>query len=262
MNGSWRTAWGAARKRARAAGRVGALASGLVLAAPQAGAVVGGREHDGPLSRQAVMVLTDGGGVCSAVVVAPDAVLTAAHCAAGNAERRVHWTDGSGQPVLVAPSAVAVHPGYVPNAIAERRRSIDLALLRLPQALPADFSAATLTVSGPRAGGSATLGGFGVLRRGEPRGMGRFRTADLTAVEPYGPSRILVWLKGAPGTGACQGDSGGPITMGDAVFAVTTWAAGTDGKGCGGLSQGVLLGPQRAWIDGMLAGWGRAADWR
>jgi hypothetical protein len=45
------------------------------------------------------------------------------------------------------------------------------------------------------------------------------------------------------------------------VFAVTTWASGAKGRICGEYSQGVLLGPQRAWIDATLAGWGRAARW-
>jgi hypothetical protein len=90
------------------------------------------------------------------------------------------------------------------------------------------------------------------------------RTAALAAVEPYGPSRILVWAKGPAGVGVCQGDSGGPVTQGGsgAVFAVAAWAAGVNGAGCGGLSQGVLLGPQREWIDRILSGWGRSAAWR
>ncbi len=46
---------------------------------------------------------------------------------------------------------------------------------------------------------------------------------------------------------------------------MTTWASGSgrgsDKSACGGVSQGVLVGPQRAWIDRTLAGWGAAPRW-
>src|SRR5215218_5219950 len=84
----------------------------LSLAATGARAIVGGQPDEGPLSRQSVMVLSSNGGVCSAVVLAPDVVLTAAHCATGAAEHRVHFRDEAGEPVLIVPAAKAVHPGY------------------------------------------------------------------------------------------------------------------------------------------------------
>ena len=232
------------------------------LASTPARAVVGGAEDAGPLARASVMVLSAHGGVCTAVVVARDAVLTAGHCAAGG-EHRVHWRGDDGAPVLVAPAAKAVHPGYDANAIAARRRSIDLALIRLPEPLPARFATATLSTAAPPAGSSLTFGGYGVARAGDGRSSGTFRAATLAAIEPHGPSRILVWARGAAGAGACQGDSGGPIAQSGsaAVFAVATWAAGDKGQGCGGISQGVLLGPQRDWIDRTLKAWGRSAAW-
>ncbi|WP_410824701.1 trypsin-like serine protease, partial [Methylobacterium oryzisoli] len=134
----------------------------LLLAAPAAHAVTGGREDPAnPLAGASVMVLSSRGGVCSAVVLARDAVLTAAHCAAGSAEHRVHFRDEAGAPVLVPLAGVNVHPGYDAGAISGRRRSIDLALLRVATPLPARFSVATLGETPPRAGASLTLGGYG-----------------------------------------------------------------------------------------------------
>ena len=233
------------------------------LAAP-AHAIVGGREDAGPLARSSVMVLSSNGGVCTAVGVARDVVLTAGHCAAGAGERRVHWRGDDGAPVLIAPAAKAVHPAYAADAAAARRRSVDLALIRLPEPLPARFETAALSEQAAPAGSPVTFGGYGVARPGDGRSSGTFRTAWLEAIEPYGPSRILVWAKGAAGVGACQGDSGGPVAQdgSGAVFAVAAWAAGVAGAGCGGISQGVLLGPQRAWIDRTLEAWGRSAAWR
>ncbi len=245
--------------------RVAALAAGLLGAAAgqPALAVVGGTESSGPLARSAVMVLNSRGGVCSGVVVAQDVVLTAAHCVAGTAEFRVHWRGDDGQPVLIIPAARVVHPLFVLNSVAERRRSIDLALLRTPTDLPGRFGPIALSSAVPQKGAPVTLGGYGVAREGDARSTGTFRVADLAVVEPYGRSTILLWASGARGTGGCEGDSGGPMAdLVGAVAAVTSWAAGEAKRGCGTMSQGVLVAPQRNWIDRTLAGWGRAAEWR
>jgi hypothetical protein len=226
---------------------------------------VGGQNSDGPLARSTVMVLSSRGGVCSGIVLAPEVVLTAAHCVTGASEHRVHFKAPSGDPVLIEPTARLAHPGYDAGAVAGRRRSIDLALLQLPEPLPSRFSPATLSSATPSKGAAVTLGGYGVLREGDAKSTGAFREAALAAVEPYGPGRLLLWLAdpGRGGAGACLGDSGGPMATADAaVVAVTSWAKGGGARACGDISQGVLLGPQRAWIDGVLGRWNAQAAWR
>ncbi|MCJ2138949.1 trypsin-like serine protease [Methylobacterium sp. E-066] len=239
-------------KRRRAA--LTALAAVLSLAGRPAGAIVGGAEAP---AGGAVMVLSSNGGVCTGLVLAPDTVLTAAHCAAAGREHRVHFRDAAGAPVLVEVSAQATHPGYDAGAASGRRRSIDLALIRTATPLPPLFAPVTLSAALPRAGESLTLSGYGAARPGDPRSTGTYRSVALPVIEPHGPSRILVWLKGDAG-GGCQGDSGGPIAGPDgAVLALAAWIGGP----CGGLTQGILVGPQRGWIDRVLAGWGRTARW-
>ena len=201
--------------------------------------------------------------MCSAVVVARDVVLTAGHCAAGADEHRVHWRGDDGAPVLIAPAAKAVHPGYDADAVEARRRSIDLALIRLPEPLPARFEAAAL---------SATA-----APRIEPHVRRLWRGArGRRALERHVPHRgarrgRAPWAKRDPGVGQGRGRRGrvprrlrraGRAGRVSAVFAVAAWAAGVTGAGCGGLSQGVLLGPQRDWIDRTLKVWGRSAAWR
>jgi hypothetical protein len=241
--------------------RIGLAGLALAVSAGAAQAVIGGAESPGPLARATLMVLSSRGGVCSAVVVGRDVVLTAAHCVTGSGELRVHFRDGSGQPVLIAPAETAVHPGYDANGIRERRRSIDLALLRVADALPDEFAASPLSAAIPLKNTQILIGGYGLAREGDRKSMGTFRTAPLNAVEPYGPSRILLWAEGSRGTGACQGDSGGPLTAGSMVVAVTSWSRGVGRSRCGGLTQGILVGPQRDWIDRILTRWGRAARW-
>jgi hypothetical protein len=235
----------------------------MLLAPGGALAIVGGHEGAGPAARSTVMVLSGRGGVCSAVVVAADAVLTAAHCATGASDYRVHFKDESGQPVLLEPAGIAVHPGYDRGAVAGRRRSIDLALVRLAQPLPRRFAPASLTAEPGQAGDALAVSGYGVAREHDGRSSGTFRQADLTLVEPYGRSTILVWAKGPAGSGACEGDSGGPIAnASSAVMAITSWASGAGRAACGEATQGVLVGPQRRWIDTVLAGWNSTASWR
>jgi hypothetical protein len=231
------------------------------LLMPQgAQAIVGGNEDRGALSRSGIMLVTRSG-MCSGIVVAPDAVLTAAHCVAGKAEYRVHFRDEAGEPVLLAPAATAIHRGYNPSAVRDRRPSVDLALIRLDEPLPARFEPASLLTTPPGKGAAIVVGGYGITGRNDARSTGRFRVAGATAIEPYGPSRILLWGEGRD-AGACEGDSGGPMAVADTVAAVTGWSSAANGRGCGGLTQGILLGPQRAWIDTILSGWSRAAQWR
>ena len=235
---------------------LGAVALTLLTAAPAA-AIVGGREGaQVPGAGSAVMVLTSGGGVCSGVVLAPDAVLTAGHCVVGVGENRIHYRDEADRPVLAEVAVRSLHPAYDGDAIRGRTRSIDLALLRTRAPLPARFAPASLSEAMPRSGQSLVLAGYGAARGNDRRSIGRYRGAALSVVEPYGPSRILVWLKAA-GAGGCNGDSGGPILDGEAVVAVAAWVK----DACGGLTQGILLGPQRGWIDRTLAGWNAAARW-
>ena len=228
----------------------------LGLAGP-ALAIVGGREAGASdLARSSVMVLTATGGVCTGLVVARDAVLTAGHCVAGIRANRIRFLDAAGAPILMETRARAVHPAYDPDPVSGRTRSIDLALLRTRVPLPGRLPLARLSTAMPAPGAILSFGGFGAARAGDARSLGRFRVADLPVVAPLGPSGALIWLH-APGRGGCNGDSGGPIASEDGTLALAAWVK----DACGGVTQAILLGPQRAWIDHTLAGWGAAARW-
>jgi hypothetical protein len=243
----------------------GLLAAALALASP-AHAVIGGEPENGALAARTLMILSSNGGVCTAVVLAEDVLATAAHCVAGPNEHRAHFRAADGSPVLLELAAKTVHPQYDADAIATRRRSIDLALVRLAQPLPARFEPAVLATANIREGGTVTLAGYGTTDENDKSGraMGTFNAVDLAVVEPYGPSSILLWLSDADGAGrgGCQGDSGGPIVSEAGIVALSTWTTGEGARNCGALSQGVRLGPQRTWIDATIEGWGRRAQWR
>ena len=228
---------------------------GCTLIAPQATAIVGG-QAGGPLEASAVMVLHDRGGVCTGIVVAHQVVLTAAQCLPVGASVRVSYRE-NGQVVLLAPMSIVRHPEFRANAIQERTRSIDLALIHLRDVLPKRFLPAALSTQTSPAAASVTAAGFGVAREGDASTSGSWRSVTLQAIEPYGPSAVLLWARGAAGAGICFGDGGGPITdTRHRVVAIANYSTGPSGRSCGDLTQGTFLGPQRSWIDSTLVDWG------
>ncbi|HWG07031.1 MAG TPA: trypsin-like serine protease, partial [Beijerinckiaceae bacterium] len=209
-----------------------------------------------------VMVLdrtNAGAGFCSGVVVARNAVLTAAHCLAEPKNMRIHYRDETGAPILIDVAATAVHPLFRADAPKTRERSIDLALIRTATPLPDRFHPVTLD-SGTNliVGARIRVAGFGVTREGAGDTAGKLRLGSLEVRAPI--SSILLWADdpGHAGTGACMGDSGGPVfaETSDVVIAVTDWAAGAGRRRCGELTQAALVAPQRAWIEKILAQWG------
>jgi Trypsin len=231
-------------------------------------AVVGGDPAERAIGQVLVMVLAEGGGTCSGVVVAPRSVLTAGHCVPKGKQIRVYarLPDAPpSAPQLLAPSASVVHPGYVPNAVGTRHRSIDLALILLPEALPEPFAPARLaSAPAPGAGESVAIAGNGLADEGVASSSGKPRSASLAVVEPFGRGAILLWAAPASGSGAgaCEGDSGGAMlaTTGS-LIAIIAFAEGLGRAHCGKLTQGVLVAPQRGFIDATLAKWGETARW-
>lgn len=231
----------------------------FMVAISQGHAVIDG-EADTP--HHAVMVLNSRGGVCSGIVLSAETVLTAAHCIKGASELRVHFKNGSGASALIPVQSAIPHPSYVADAVSSRKKSVDLALLKVSSPLPGQFVPAPLSGAIPRMGETISVAGYGQSREDNHTSMGTYRSADLPVVEPYGPGKLLLWMSAGGNAGACHGDSGGPIFSSGRIVAVISWTRGKNGKDCGEFTQGVLLGPQRVWIDATLHGWGQTALWR
>jgi secreted trypsin-like serine protease len=231
------------------------------LQSDAASALVGASVEAGPLeSSQVVLVTTIKGrssGFCTGVVISPTIILTAGHCVHRANAIAVNAAAVGTTPQLIEASAHVLHPEFRDNAAARRERSIDLALLRLNEALPAHFSQARLSSRAvTQAGELFQILGFGLTQEGVERSAGRLRAGALQAREPL--SRILLWARDPQemGFGACTGDSGGPIFDADGqVFAITSWSTGAGNKSCGALTQAALIAPQRAWITKTIASW-------
>jgi V8-like Glu-specific endopeptidase len=238
-------------------------AAGCATGSP-ALSLVGPASEDQSYAAHVVMVLKRGAGragFCTGVVVAPRVVLTAAHCATAIKDMRIFYLDDAGRPVIAELQAVAVHPGFRADALTKRAVSIDLALIQTQAPLDARFSPAGLDETGAVAvGQSVRIVGYGLGSEGEGTSGGVLRSALLRVRAPL--STILLWAEdpNKAGAGGCSGDSGGPILSDDRakVLAITAWSAGAGGgRRCGDVTQGPLVAPQRAWIEGVLKGWSR-----
>jgi secreted trypsin-like serine protease len=202
---------------------------------------------------------------CSASVIDPKILLTAAHCVLDPEATSVHFLDGDGQRDFREAAAIEVHPGYRPDAARRRLLSIDLALVRLAEPLPSSFRPVALAETARvEIGQKLSIVGFGIADETTPKSGGTLREGILAVSWSEPPFLIRLRDPDDRGLGACTGDSGAPIFQigRPAVVAVATWAKGEDGQRCGAATQAVLVAPQRRWIDAILQSWRRETSER
>ncbi len=249
-------------------GTILACLSGMVLTAPVF-ALVGPAREAPEFAPYVVTVLDKSGGgsgggasFCTASVIAPDVVLTAAHCVSNLSNTRVFFRGGHSQLVLFDVASIAVHPAFRPKIGRKHLISIDLALLRLAEPLPPAFKPVELADSSPVATGQPFLiAGFGRANESVSGTSGVLRAGILVAGGPKSP--VLVWLADPDGTGlgGCTGDSGAPVfAIGQpTLVAVAIRAKGNNGFSCGAMTEAVLIGSQMPWVRKTLQAWG--ATW-
>jgi S1-C subfamily serine protease len=188
--------------------------------------------------------------LCSGVAIAPDLVLTAAHCVPSTGKYRLMTFDGR-RPAVKDVANVAAHPQFSGRADAP-----DLALIKLAGPVanlrPVAFSERRTP---PSVGDRFIVAGFGVGVQGDRRTAGKLRAATLVATDrPSSQQLSLVdphKLGDSAGFGVCNGDSGGPVfeERDRALVGIVSWSARTDGEPICGFVSGVIpLARYRYWI--------------
>lgn len=233
-----------------------------ILAQP-ASAVVGGfSSRDAAGARAStVRVETSRGELCSGAVIAPEIILTAAHCLMDGGAISVVSLDprfrARRQPVI----AVLPHPSFVPGTTPRTQPGTDLALLRVAQPLPRDIQPLSLGDSLSQ-GETVTMAGYGLSVENNKRTARRLRETQLVNAGNYTTQNTVkvavdIEARGETlGAGACRGDSGGPVLRGPArsrdLVGIVSWSSGplrTRARLiCGGFTAITPVSEYRNWI--------------
>lgn len=233
------------------------LALSLLPAAPAAAMVGGAYVVPDAAARPEVMLVGSRGNFCTGVAIAPDLVLTAAHCVQAGAQYKQVELDAQRQPVLKDVLSIARHPQFNLKTMLAHRATADVALVKLARPLnvtPAPLIGARARVA---AGERFAVYGYGMSLITDANTSATLRAATLIATGQPGnlQLRLVDPATGGKreGLGACTGDSGGPVYADAggafAVYGVVSWSTGANGSaGCGGLTGVTPIELYRNWI--------------
>ncbi|GLZ31243.1 serine protease [Lentzea sp. NBRC 105346] len=189
-----------------------------------------------------VVYLTDKTGFqyCGGTLVAPDKVLTAAHCAAGKSASSVRVVAGredkqdKDSGYAVTPDEVWVHPDY-----SAADQGADVAVFTLKEPLPYEPLKIATSKELYAVGTQLTALGWG--RTSEQGNPSRYLMAASVPVLPEKSCReaypqfvaAAMFCAGLPdgGVDTCQGDSGGPIVANGTLVGITSWGEGCARRG-------------------------------
>ncbi len=193
----------------------------------------------------------NGASICSAVLVSPRVLLTAAHCvdptfrgASSLTIRAMNKPDVVNlmQAETIAVTTVLRHPQWNPSA---QESAFDFAALLLERA-PVGVTPAVLSRATPVNGAMVRLSGYGRTGANDGASSGVRRSVS-TPITSVSAAEFEFGTNG--GVGICAGDSGGPSFIGDTVVGIHSR---TESASCG---RGVdmRVDARVAFVDSFIA---------
>lgn len=210
-----------------------------VLSGGPAGALVGADIADRTVQRFTVVV-AGAKGRCSGVVLAPDIVLTAAHCVRRGERFQIGGNFGGGYQAGLGPVAEIVqHPLYTSGDAG----SPDLAILKLATPLPDRFVPAVLNPRVPGVGDDLIVAGYGKSASGDSGASVVLRMV-LQRVSQSIRGWVVLTSVGEDAANAGPGDSGGPVFAYRGMHSLVGLMVGVSGKH----TKAVALAAHYDWI--------------
>lgn len=218
--------------------------------APEAGSpaepyIVGGKSTSTTEYPWVVALTTSGSesAYCGGALVAPDRVLTAAHCVSGYVLASIRVIAGrtdlrsnTGEERVVLRSWI--HPDYESPT-----QGADVALLFLDRAVSYPAIPLQTDHDAYAAGVPATVLGWGYTSENGPSSP-VLRSAEVLLVadsdcaatfQDFDPDEMVCAGAAGEGTDACYGDSGGPLVADRRLLGVVSWGSGCARQGAPGV---------------------------
>jgi secreted trypsin-like serine protease len=197
--------------------------------------IVGGSITSTPQPWVAAL-LQNGRQGCGGSLIAPQWVVTAAHCVSGGAnptQVRVGSLNRSSGGQVISISQKIIHPSYSTSNI---NGGNDIALLKLASPV-SGITPIGIAASAPGTNTSVRLYGWGQTtpQSGGDGGSEQLKQLDTTIIASSSCANYRtgdLCLRGTTSATACYGDSGGPALVGGALVGATSRAGGNNST-CG-----------------------------